>query len=369
METVQLADRIIQMHEAMRGIWPELSRLAVALYDKDTQTLQTFLNSTDRDGSLRNYSAKLADVPSLKELADSRKPRILQDLTQLATSHSYHSRWLLESDFRSSYTVPMFGGDHLVGFLFFDSDQVNYFTEDVVRQLSVYSELIGSLITGQLALIHILAGALNTVRNMFAYKDGETAAHTQRVGHYARLIASHLADKYQLTDEFLEYILQFAPLHDIGKIGVPDNILFKPEQLDQAEFEGMKLHVDRGMEIITSVVDEFDLGGMSHLEILRNIVGGHHERYNGSGYPQGLKGDEIPLEARIVSAADVLDALTSRRPYKAPWSFEDSIAYMQMNSGVLFDPGCVDALVGSTQELSEISDLFPDEDILPGINT
>lgn len=364
MESVQLADRIIKMHEAMRDIWPELSRLAVALYNKDTQTLQTFLNSTDRDGALRNYSAKLDDVPSLKELAESRQSRILQDLTQFATSNSYHSRWLLESNFRSSYTVPMFGGDHLVGFLFFDSDRINYFTKDVVRQLSVYSELIGSLITGQLALIHILAGALNTIRNMFAYKDGETAAHTQRVGHFSRFIASHLMVKYQLTDEYLEYLLQFAPLHDIGKIGVPDNILFKPEQLDHEEFEGMKLHVDRGVEIIASVVDEFDLGGMSHLEVLHNIVGGHHERYNGSGYPQGLKGDQIPLEARIVCVADVLDALTSKRPYKDPWPIEDAVAYFQMNSGVLFDPDCVDALVGHLDELAEIRDLFPDEPII-----
>lgn len=361
MEKVDLAGRVIQMHETMRDIWPDLSRLAVALYDEGTGTLQTFINSTKDCRALHNYSARLEDVPSLKQLADTRQTRVIQDMEKLPDSNAFHTQWLLDTGFRSSYTVPLYGGDQLVGFLFFDSSRTDYFTDSVVRQLAVYSELICSLITGQLALIHVLSRVLNTIRKMFAYKDGETAAHTQRVGHFSRLIASRLAEKYELSDEYLEYILQFAPLHDIGKIGVPERILFKPSGLSQDEFSCMMLHVDRGLEIINSVVEEFDLGGIGHLDILRNIVGGHHERYNGSGYPSRLQGKKIPLEARITAVADVMDALTMRRSYKEPWGVEEAMAYLQKNAGVLFDPDCVAALDGQLEEICTIRDLFQDE--------
>ncbi|WP_428608609.1 HD domain-containing phosphohydrolase [Sedimenticola sp.] len=354
----RLGERIVQLHDDLRTYWPHLSRLAVAIYDPETDRLNTFVNSTDGDRQLRNYSARLTDVPSLKQLADTGKPRIKQQLNTPGGEMSPHTRWLLDAGFASSYTVPLYGNQNLVGFLFFDADRTNYFTEAMVRYLAVYTELISAIITNQLAPIYILRGALNTVRHLTLQRDSETAGHIQRVGHYAQFIAFKLAPRLNLSDEYIEFVLQYAPMHDIGKIGVPDHVLLKRGELSREEFEVAKIHVQCGMDIVDSIVQEFELGDLAHIDILRNIIATHHEWFDGGGYPIGLAGDAIPLEGRITAVADVLDALTTRRSYKEAWSFEDAIAYLQARAGKMFDPLCVAPLIDHIEQLKEIHDCF-----------
>jgi two-component system response regulator RpfG len=357
-----VGERIIHLHSELRASWPHLSRLAVAVYDHETDRLNTFVNSGDGQRQLQNYSAKLSEVPSLKQLAEQHSPRIKQDLRDQPQPLSAHTRWLIAAGFASSYTMPLYDNEHLIGFLFFDADRSNYFTETMVRYLAVYTELISAIITNQLAPIYILRGALNTVRHLALKRDSETACHIRRVGRYAQFIAFKLAPSLQLSDEYIEFVLQYAPMHDIGKIGVPDNILLKRGELTPEEFESAKIHVLSGLEIIDSVVDEFDLGHLAHIDILKNIIATHHERFDGTGYPKGLAGESIPLEGRITAVADVLDALTTRRSYKAAWSFEDAISYLQKKSGSMFDPLCVTPLLDHIDELREIHDCFKDRD-------
>jgi len=162
------------------------------------------------------------------------------------------------------------------------------------------------------------------------FKDNETGLHVIRMSHYARLIAEAL----EYGEEWSELIFNAAPMHDIGKIGVPDHILLKPGKLDDKEWEIMREHPQFGAEII----------GEHESEILKTskvIAMTHHEKWDGSGYPLKLKGEEIPIEGRIIAIADVFDALTTERPYKKAWTVEDAVNLIDQDSGSHFDPSLV----------------------------
>jgi len=150
----------------------------------------------------------------------------------------------------------------------------------------------------------------------------------------------------------------FAPLHDIGKIAIPDNILLKPSNLDEEEWEIMKTHSQKGREMIDDLLNNFGLVNFEHVDVLRNIAQSHHEAINGTGYPRGIKGDKIPLEARIVAVADVFDALTSVRSYKEAWSNEEAIKTLNDLAGEVLDKDCVDALVQNMDQVLEVQRQF-----------
>ncbi len=353
-----LGAKILSLHSELMRSFPELSRLAVAIYDKETDLLKTFADSTADHSPIRHYNAKLSDVPSLKALADGHQTRIIDDLNDLASSSSMHSRWLVCEGFRSSYTVPMYSHDHLIGFLFFDADRPKYFDEFLIQSLNIYAELVSSVLINELAPIYTLRGALNTARNLTHHRDNETALHLTRMSHYSYLLAQKLASKHGLSEEFTEYVLQYSPLHDIGKIGIPDHILLKPGKLTAEEYAIIQTHVTIGVDIIHTILREFELADFAHIEILRNVIGCHHERYDGSGYPKQLKADEIPIEGRIVAVADVLDALSHPRPYKKAWSFEDSVSYIADRSATLFDPDCCQILTSDIEDFRQIYETF-----------
>ncbi|MBL4774535.1 MAG: response regulator [Mariprofundus sp.] len=175
------------------------------------------------------------------------------------------------------------------------------------------------------------------------YRDPETGAHISRMSHYSKLIARQLG----LDESEQELILEASPMHDVGKVGTPDHILLKPGKLDQEEFAIMKQHATQGYEILSQ-------GSSQLLQIAADIAISHHEKFNGKGYPNGLKGENISLYGRIVAVADVFDALTSARPYKKAWPVDKAIALLKAESGEHFDPKCVEAFLAVLDDVLKI---------------
>jgi putative two-component system response regulator len=183
------------------------------------------------------------------------------------------------------------------------------------------------------------------------YRDPETGSHILRMAHYSELIARGMG----LPAPECELLLEAAPMHDIGKVGITDNILLKPGRLSPEEFEVMKQHAAYGYDILA--------GSSSRvLQTGAAIALGHHEKYDGSGYPGGLKGDAIPVFSRIVAVADVFDALTSERPYKKAWSLERASDHIKASVGTHFDPWCVATFFDQWESVCEIQQRFRDDD-------
>jgi adenylate cyclase len=194
-------------------------------------------------------------------------------------------------------------------------------------------------------------------------RDPETGAHIKRTQNYVRAIAQELqrSGHYTaiLSDEFIELLYISAPLHDIGKVGVPDHILLKPGRLTAQEMELMKLHAEFGRKIIFSTAARID--GDNFLTVAGEIAATHHEKWDGSGYPKGLAGQDIPLSGRIMAVADIYDALISRRCYKEPFPHALAITMMQEGRGRTFDPVVLDAFFRIEGTVKEIAERFKDE--------
>jgi putative two-component system response regulator len=182
------------------------------------------------------------------------------------------------------------------------------------------------------------------------YRDPETGAHIQRMAHYSK----HIANVLGLSLQKQELLLEAAPMHDIGKVGIPDAILLKPGRLTPEEFVIMKQHAAIGYELLNA-------NSAPLLKIAAEIALTHHEKYDGSGYPNSLSGENIPLFGRIVAVADVFDALTSERPYKKAWSVEEACQLLRDGSGKHFDPSCVDAFFSDFDEIIKIKNTFLDD--------
>ena len=231
----------------------------------------------------------------------------------------------------SELLVPMKSGNVLVAFVYLQTGVsltpserslievfVNH-CSSLLENLNLYNELDRTY-----------QQAINTFAEMAEHKDDDTAMHLNRIAAYTRLVAVELG----LTVKKAQHWGQAARLHDIGKMGIPDSILQKPDKLTEDEFAVMRTHTLIGASI---------LGRMDHMEVAKDIALSHHEHWNGKGYPKALKGDQIPLAARIVALVDVFDALVNKRCYKEAWTIQHALDYLHVHKGKQFDPEVVDA--------------------------
>lgn len=213
-------------------------------------------------------------------------------------------------------------------------------------------------------VLKLQAGAIRVMVSLAEFRDECTGNHIRRTQTYVRLLAEHLAglprDRAFLTPENIDYIATASPLHDIGKIAIPDNILLKPGKHTPEEFEIMKTHSAKGESMVLRTRQEL---GEENLMLLyaSQIARGHHERWDGTGYPDRLAGEAIPLPARLMAVADVYDALRSRRPYKPAYSHEEAVGMMLEGRGKHFDPLLMNAFEALEQEFASVALKLADE--------
>ncbi len=238
------------------------------------------------------------------------------------------------------------GSGNVVGIITFgtilQSLHTQYLAQETERLELAVRERTRELELSRLEIISTLARAAE-------FRDNETGQHVSRMSQYCHLLAAAAG----LDDTTCALILQASPMHDVGKIGIPDVILMKPGPLDPHEYAVMQTHAEIGARIMPG-------GGSPLLEMARTIAITHHERWDGGGYPRGLAGTDIPMEGRIAALGDVFDALTSCRPYKAAWPVADALSYIQENAGLAFDPALVRHFTAILPEIHAVMQAFPD---------
>lgn len=297
---------------------------------------------------------------SLSELVENNEPRISNDLEASLQSrpNSASLKLLLQEGIQSNLILPMTMGKTVFGFLFLSSFKKHHFTfkHQTLGEKIVYE------IKGLINRAYFTNIVFNKITNGFSElvekKDNETGDHILRMVQYSTLLARKLYAKqlpdYPITERMIMEIERNASVHDIGKVGIPDAILKKPGKLTDDEWVIMRTHPSIGADIFKSIRDGLKAFDPELYRVSEEITRSHHERWNGTGYPQGLKGQDIPLVARIVSIADVFDAITSKRVYKDAFDLDASFALLESMKGKELDPTLVDIFLNSREEVMNI---------------
>ena len=237
-------------------------------------------------------------------------------------------------------------------------DEIENLYSSVVKTTGDVVRNINQVETQKRVISKLQSGLILVLADMVESRDKCTGDHVRKTASYADAIMRELKKEGvyadQLTDSFMEDVVNSAPLHDVGKIHVPDSVLNKPGRLTEEEFDQIKQHTTSGSEIISRAINMVSEGNEGFLKEAKNLALYHHEKWNGEGYPQGLKGEEIPLSARIMAVADVFDALVSHRSYKEAMSMEEAMNIIHQGSGTHFDPKIVAAFEQARDEVEAI---------------
>ena len=251
-------------------------------------------------------------------------------------------------------------GDAVFG-VFVDVTGLVAANAELTDALQVQELLNDTIMAGARQLQRTQGAAIRSLARLAEYRDQTTGFHLQRICEISRLLAVEVHRRspysFRISMEYADDISLSSMLHDVGKVSIPDHILLKPSNLDGEEWELMKKHTLFGWEVLHKA--DRELGEQSFLTLAASIALSHHEKYDGTGYPNGISGEEIPLSARICAVADVYDALTSSRPYKQAWSHEDSAALIVKEAGKHFDPVLVEIFKGIEAELADVRRRFP----------
>ena len=363
-QCVPLREKMESIHRLLKDHLSMVDRIAVDIYDAEADRLKTKVESTlgERLSGHAGYQTGLTEVLALRKILHS-----VATATGLIDADEYEERPKQGQSrkghvgYGSTCGMPVYCRGAFLGFVWFNSRKPRAFDPFAMHTLDIFGHLISLVIVDELAKERLLSGLVKAIRAVSVQRDEKTGTHTDRVAQYVRIIANELAPRHGLDEEFIEQMFMFAPLHDVGKIAIPDSILLKPGKLDADEMEIMKTHTVRGQELVDEFITDFGLDGMEAISTLRNITMYHHEAINGSGYPCGLKSVEIPLEARIVAVADVFDALTSKRPYKAAWSNVDAFEMLEQMAGTKLDPECIAALNNHEDQVLEVQKRYAED--------
>lgn len=326
--------------------------IGVALIDEDKETITASYAVTgqyhkDLPGKLLGGKVLLRET-SLSHIIETGQERIINDLEGYVKDRPLkgYNKVLLEEGIRASITFPLKNNDEVKGILFFSSNAKNVYKSEHIRFLKTLASSIVIGLEKEILVDELIISSALALAKLTEERDNETGEHLQRMKIYSRMFAEFLAREERYKDlidiNYINDIERFAPLHDVGKVAIRDEILLKPGKLTEDEFEVMKTHTSYGARVLRMAEENLNKKGRSIYRLAIEIAEGHHEKWDGSGYPHGRRREDIPLSARIVAMGDVFDALTSERPYKKAFSFEESINIIKAGSGTHFDPYLVE---------------------------
>jgi response regulator RpfG family c-di-GMP phosphodiesterase len=366
----------MMLNSTLKQVIP-FNKLTLALIEEATRMVTSKLVESDRKVMLGVGERFPISESSLGQVAREKEVLMINDLDEYAVGHpeSRNTRGLVDEGMKSSLVLPLIINNITRGFLIFNSTERGVFSNEHALFLKLISGQIAfSIQRGELLeqlelhtknLEHLVKVRTHEIlktqkTTIFALsklaevRDPETGEHLERIRNYSVLIAQILkysGHETEITNLYLRDLYDSSILHDIGKVGIPDNILLKPATLTGEEFEVIKTHTTIGYNALKSA--SRDLGDNSFLKMAMDVTMFHHEQWNGGGYPTGLKGNDIPLSARIVTIADIYDALGSRRPYKEPFSHDKCVEIM-INESYRFDPLLFKIFLDNTEEFHRI---------------
>ncbi|KPU42667.1 cyclic di-GMP phosphodiesterase response regulator RpfG [Oxobacter pfennigii] len=348
--------------------------IGIALIGEDGKTVRASYGVTSKyhmnlPKRLLGYKTDIENT-SLGRILDSGKERIINDLEEYLADKPKkdYNAVLIEEGIRASITFPLKNNGRNVGIIFFSSNKKNIYKKEHVEFLRTIANSITLCLEKSIFFDDMIIGSIQALARLAEQRDSETGEHIFRMKTYSRVIAELLyeEEKYRnvINVDYINSIERLSPLHDIGKVGIRDDILLKPGKLTRDEFEIMKFHTVYGGWVLKDAEDTVKKWGRSIFKIGIEIAECHHEKWDGTGYPNGLMANEIPLSARIVAAADVFDALTSKRIYKEAYPFEESLNIIIEGSGKHFDPNISEIFKKHSSSIREVYDEFKNSQIL-----
>ncbi|MEZ8286521.1 metal-dependent phosphohydrolase [Vibrio splendidus] len=346
-----------------REHYPILSRLSVVLCNENRASNYFVSDTLCQKAEYRHIEQELTPESALSRMAESLDTRIINDLTTISSTKQISH--LLNLGHQSSYTTPIHHQESNLGFVFINASSTGFFANQIIQcDIAYLTQVISSLFVQWFERQRHFQSSLAIALNMGHARDPETKEHLIRMGKYSEQIARTLSHtKREITHQFIHRIRLYAPFHDIGKYRIPDKVLFSSARFNEEERNIMNNHTLYGEEMIDDVVALSHHSSMCSEEIqfIKNIVRHHHEYFDGSGLPDALSNAEIPLEARIVTLADVFDALMSKRAYKHAWSLDEVMEYIEVQNGSMFDPECVEALKQNLDGFMAIREQYNDD--------
>jgi len=341
------------------------THIGIALLKNDGHTLEASYGISSPEmpnlaNKLVGVSANIFDT-SLYEIIKNNKARIINDLDTYLderpnAKNKLYNKIILECGIKSSITLPLNVNNKPVGIIFFSSTKKNAYTESHTQFLETIAEAIAISLNKNIFIDELLLGTIYGLAKMAEKRDEDTGEHLERMKKYCVAIAKLLQEDkvYDIDYLFIKELERFAPMHDIGKVGIRDKILLKPGKLTDEEFSEMKMHTIYGATVLKTVENSVNKHKKGLFKFGIDIALCHHEKWDGSGYPKGLVGEDIPLSARIVAVADVLDALTSHRVYKKAMDFESAFDIIMEGRGSHFDPKIVDTILRHKNEIHSL---------------
>ena len=346
-----------------REYYPILSRLSVVLCSENRASNYFVSDTLCQEAEHRYVEQELKPESALSRMAESLDTRIIHDLASIKPTKQISH--LLQLGHQSSYTTPIHYQESNLGFVFINASSTGFFSKEYIQcDIAYISQLISSLFVQLFERQRHFQSSLAIALNMGHARDPETKEHLIRMGKYSEQIARTMSESNnEITHQFIHRIRLYAPFHDIGKYRIPDNVLFSSGRFSAEERAIMNNHTLYGEEMINDVVSLSHHCSMcsDEIQFIKNIVRHHHERFDGSGLPDGLSHTAIPLEARIVTLADVFDALMSKRAYKHAWSLDEVMEYIEAHNGSMFDPECVEALKQNLDGFMAIREQYNDD--------
>ncbi len=342
-----LPELLSEAHNCISEAFRDITRISAFLLNSDTATLSHWADSNGRVLSCPADLASLLGNPALSRCGTTGR-------AQAAFIHTDPAlEWAANGDTCPLLALPIRHQHQFFGFLVIESTPTIALPARITLELLVWGPLAASMVARGLESARAMLNTLRFAHTLTLMRDEETGQHQIRLRDYIRILTEELSTAHGLSERFIDELALFGPLHDIGKVGIADNILLKPGKLDQPEWEHMKEHVNKGRRLIERLASDFALHDSPGVDTLREVVACHHEYLDGSGYPDGRYGDAIPLSARIVTVADIFDALTWPRPYRPAWSPEAAFDELGKLAGHCLDRECVSAMSAARPRIIE----------------